>query len=595
MGCDAKGMWQGSVALQNLSCAIASHLISPQQQQQSQQQQQQQEESDAASPQQDQKQFRKKRQQQQQQQQRGSEPDVSLLQLPPPAVLRVLSDLAALSQGSDKQSKQGRAYADVAQYLLDAQVPTQQQQQQQQQQYEPLLFSWHVPELLRLYDQGGPVFDPESSRVNAKLSAAAAHNVQQLAAWINSSSSSSSSSGGGFGSSSSSSSSSSGVIGRKGKGRLNLYELRLSLTGQTLSSEADSEYSDEPPDSSRSRLQQLLLSGGAEQLQAQLAAVADFTWRQTHYSQYHPSLLDSVGQLLVVLQDTSCGSSSSSNRLQQQQQQRLYPEKLAKLVHSLAMFNHCSADAALAVQRLTAAALPSMHCSAITIARLAWGLSVLNQRDASLWRSIQQAIQYILEKEWRARLQRVSGGKARAAAETRSDIWGKGSMFQLYQAGLFFEHCVGGMGPLVQPAWSGVVTRGWEAATKLVSVSGIQRSVAHAISSLQARPLSQVRRYEIESRTRISSVDILVAVGEARVVVEVDGPFHYASNSTRKRLGNSDLRDLLLRQQGFRVLPLPYYEWQKLPSDKATGNLTKEGLAKFEAWLLAAAEGKQLW
>lgn len=69
----------------------------------------------------------------------------------------------------------------------------------------------------------------------------------------------------------------------------------------------------------------------------------------------------------------------------------------------------------------------------------------------------------------------------------------QGSMFQLYQAGLFFEHCVGGMGPLVQPAWSCVVTRGWEAATKLVSVSGIQRSVAHAISSLQARPLSQVR------------------------------------------------------------------------------------------------------
>jgi hypothetical protein len=42
------------------------------------------------------------------------------------------------------------------------------------------------------------------------------------------------------------------------------------------------------------------------------------------------------------------------------------------------------------------------------------------------------------------------------------------------------------------------------------------------------------------------------------------------------------------------VLPLPYYEWQKLPSDKV-GNLTAEGLAKFEAWLLAAAAGEQLW
>ena len=67
------------------------------------------------------------------------------------------------------------------------------------------------------------------------------------------------------------------------------------------------------------------------------------------------------------------------------------------------------------------------------------------------------------------------------------------TMFQLYQSGLFLEHSVGGMGPLIQPAWSKVVSRGWEDATKEVSVSGIQRSVAHAISSLQARPLSQVR------------------------------------------------------------------------------------------------------
>jgi hypothetical protein len=39
-----------------------------------------------------------------------------------------------------------------------------------------------------------------------------------------------------------------------------------------------------------------------------------------------------------------------------------------------------------------------------------------------------------------------------------------------------------------------------------------------------------VRRYELESRTKISSVDILVAVGQAKVVVEVDGPPHYANN-----------------------------------------------------------------
>jgi hypothetical protein len=42
---------------------------------------------------------------------------------------------------------------------------------------------------------------------------------------------------------------------------------------------------------------------------------------------------------------------------------------------------------------------------------------------------------------------------------------------------------------------AGLVARGWQDATKDVKVSGIQRSVAHAISSLQARMLSQVRLF----------------------------------------------------------------------------------------------------
>jgi hypothetical protein len=69
----------------------------------------------------------------------------------------------------------------------------------------------------------------------------------------------------------------------------------------------------------------------------------------------------------------------------------------------------------------------------------------------------------------------------------------QGTMFQLYQSSMYLQHCVGGREPLVQPSWAGIVSQGWEDATKEVTVSGIQRSVAHAISSLQARALSQVR------------------------------------------------------------------------------------------------------
>lgn len=41
----------------------------------------------------------------------------------------------------------------------------------------------------------------------------------------------------------------------------------------------------------------------------------------------------------------------------------------------------------------------------------------------------------------------------------------------------------------------------------------------------------QVERYELESRTELSSSsDILVRVDDQQVVVEVDGPTHYAKN-----------------------------------------------------------------
>jgi hypothetical protein len=417
MGCDAKGMWQGSIALQNLSCGIASHLITSQPQQQrkkkdqQQQQQQQQHWWDWWKQQQ-------ADELQQQQQQRGVLPDVPLLQLPASAVLGVLSDLTAVSQGCDRQSKQGRAFADVANYILDAQAPvqssaTQQQQQQQQQELEPLLYRWHVPELLHLmdmlFDKDGPAFETASQSVNTKLAAATAHQVQLLASWISSSSSSS-----GLGSSSS------GVIGRRRRVKLNLNNLRASLTGQspTRDSQSSSEVSSEVPDSQASL--EKLLSGSPEKLQDHLAAAADYTFVLTRHRQYHPDLLNAVGELLVALQDA--GSSSSSTR----QQQLLQPDKLSKLVTSLAMFNHCSLQAAVAVQRLTAAALPSTLCSVVTTTRLAWGLSVLSQRDGTLWGSMQRALQHGLDREWRVRLHRLSGGAAhRAAEQPRRDIWGK--------------------------------------------------------------------------------------------------------------------------------------------------------------------------
>lgn len=45
-----------------------------------------------------------------------------------------------------------------------------------------------------------------------------------------------------------------------------------------------------------------------------------------------------------------------------------------------------------------------------------------------------------------------------------------------------------------------------------------------------------------------------------RVAVEVDGPYHYASNS-EKALGHTIVRRRVLRACGWRVVSIPFFEW----------------------------------
>lgn len=69
------------------------------------------------------------------------------------------------------------------------------------------------------------------------------------------------------------------------------------------------------------------------------------------------------------------------------------------------------------------------------------------------------------------------------------------------------------------------------------------------------------------------TVDILatleLAGGERNVVVvEVEGPSHYMRN-VRQLVGSSVVRNKLLARLGYRVLAVPFYDWEKLGSDEA--------------------------
>ncbi|KAJ1453749.1 hypothetical protein M885DRAFT_523498 [Pelagophyceae sp. CCMP2097] len=54
-----------------------------------------------------------------------------------------------------------------------------------------------------------------------------------------------------------------------------------------------------------------------------------------------------------------------------------------------------------------------------------------------------------------------------------------------------------------------------------------------------------------------------------KCAVEFDGPWHYLTllDGSRQRSGSSGFKDSLLRKLGWRVVHVPYYEWDGLSAD----------------------------
>ena len=63
-----------------------------------------------------------------------------------------------------------------------------------------------------------------------------------------------------------------------------------------------------------------------------------------------------------------------------------------------------------------------------------------------------------------------------------------------------------------------------------------------------------------------------IATEQDNVVLEVDGPHHYCQNDRSIMIGNYRLKQRLLEAQGWRVVHIPFYEWQH-PDMKAEKRL----------------------
>ena len=102
--------------------------------------------------------------------------------------------------------------------------------------------------------------------------------------------------------------------------------------------------------------------------------------------------------------------------------------------------------------------------------------------------------------------------------------------------------------------------RVWKEGVRKASGSDLQREVAAA---LDAMGFGNEEEAAVEDG--FFSVDVLIA--NQRVVIEVDGPSHFAANNPAKVLGPTMLRRRLLRLHGYTVVTVGYREWDATAGD----------------------------
>jgi hypothetical protein len=89
-----------------------------------------------------------------------------------------------------------------------------------------------------------------------------------------------------------------------------------------------------------------------------------------------------------------------------------------------------------------------------------------------------------------------------------------------------------------------------------VTVSNGQREVGESLRRLGIP-------HELECITADGLFSIDLAIVDRRIALEFDGPSHFTRN-TLEPLGHTRLRDRLLSAMGWRVVSIPFFEWDRL-------------------------------
>ena len=104
--------------------------------------------------------------------------------------------------------------------------------------------------------------------------------------------------------------------------------------------------------------------------------------------------------------------------------------------------------------------------------------------------------------------------------------------------------------------------------TAVADASQLQRSVLSALQRLPASTWQQAPAMEQRTADGAFSIDIaaVTAAGQ-QLAIEVDGPSHFVRPG-RALNGPTQARNRALEARGYRVLIVPWWEWDALEGDK---------------------------
>ena len=126
---------------------------------------------------------------------------------------------------------------------------------------------------------------------------------------------------------------------------------------------------------------------------------------------------------------------------------------------------------------------------------------------------------------------------------------------QLLQAHLASQFL--GLGLItLPPSMLEVAVKTYREEARKVTVSNGQREVGESLRRLGIP-------HELECITADGLFSIDLAIVDRRIALEFDGPSHFTKN-TMEPLGHTRLRDRLLSAMGWRVVSIPFFEWDRL-------------------------------